>query len=38
MTSQHKTVLMAVGATLVAIWAIKNVDALDPVNEFVFDD
>lgn len=38
MKAQHKTVLLAVGATLAVIWAIKNIDALDPVNEFVFDD
>jgi len=37
-TQQHKTIALAVGATLAVIWAIKNVDALDPVNEFVFDD
>lgn len=38
MKAQHKTVALAVVATLAVIWAIKNVDALEAANEMIFDD
>lgn len=38
MKAQHKTIALAVVATLGVIWAIKNVDALEAANEFIFDD
>lgn len=38
MKAQHKTIALTVVATLAAIWAIKNVDALEAVNEMIFDD
>lgn len=38
MKAQHKTIGLAVVATLAVIWAIKNIDALEPANELIFDD
>ncbi len=37
MTQQHKTIALAVGATLAVIWAMRHIDALEPANEFIFD-
>lgn len=38
MTAQHKTIAMAVLATLGVIWALNNVEALEPAKEFILED
>lgn len=38
MKAQHKTIAMAVVATLGVIWALNNIEALEPAKEFILED
>lgn len=38
MTAQHKTIALAVVATLGVIWALNHIDALEPAKEFILED